>query len=33
MIGRQIPLSLLNTGTGRRIAEQTLIQIEEGMYT
>jgi putative toxin-antitoxin system antitoxin component (TIGR02293 family) len=27
------PLSLLNTDTGSRIVEQTLIQINEGMYT
>ena len=27
------PLSLLKTDTGSRIVEQTLIQIDEGMYT
>jgi putative toxin-antitoxin system antitoxin component (TIGR02293 family) len=31
-LGGRSPLSLLNTGTGSRIVEEMLIQIDEGMF-
>jgi putative toxin-antitoxin system antitoxin component (TIGR02293 family) len=31
-IGGRAPLSLLNTGTGSRIVEEMLVQIDEGMF-